>query len=349
MERDSAKNASFLADDDHESGDLQNEISYEQLENFYFAPGDITWKGKVTLCSAGDVVDHTYLLKFTKTHSSFPCQYKMYFWNVDKFSYFMEQLKETRSHSEREKARVQFLAWFKKVYWQGKMEGSLLDLMEGAHRSFYDLPQELAAKWKEKSLDLFRVYSLQGSLLVCFALALGYVDYRVLKDIYHLPYFFDSGLLDNFNYSMVSAISEDWKDKGQPLRLLTTENDKSLFESHADKAFELYPEVEKKFFYLKNLLPVIARHHEKVNGSGFPKGVNWSELSDLESLVIFVAQNYGMDAVDFDNENTCVFLNGRVDRQVCNENTLSPRLESMLVGIFKNLDKCLGDADMMGA
>ena len=205
MERDSASNASFLSDDDHETSDLlENEISYEQLENFYFAPGDITWKGKLTICSAGDVIDHAYFLKFTKTQSSFPCQYKMFHSNVHKYVDFMEQLKETRDYSQRESIRIQFLDWFKKVYWLGKMEGSLLDLMEGAHRSFYDLPEELAVKWKEKSLDFFRVFSLQGSLLVSFALAIGYVDYRVLKDIYHLPFFFDSALLDNFNFSMIS-------------------------------------------------------------------------------------------------------------------------------------------------
>lgn len=349
MERNSASNAGFLTDDDHESGDQQSEITFEQLENFYFAPGDISWKGKLNLCSAGDVIDHAYFLKFTKTHSSFPCKYKMYFWNVDKFSYFIRELKETRSHSGRDKTRVQFLNWFRKTFWLGKMEGSLLDLMEGAHRSFYDLPQEIAGEWKEKSLDLFRVYSLQGALLVCFSIALGYVDHRMLKDIYHLPFFFDAGLLKNLNFNTVTAISEDWKDKGQPLNIFTNESDKEEFKNHAGKAYEFYPEVEKRFFNMKSLLPIISRHHEKVDGSGFPNGVNWSELSDLEALVIFVSQNYGLDSVDFDNENTCVFLNGRVDREVCNENTLSPRLESMLVGFFKNLDKYLGDADLMGA
>ncbi len=349
MERDSAKNASFLTDDDHQTGQLNTEISFEQLENFCFAPGDINWKGKVTLCSAGDVIDHNYVLKFFKAQNTLPCNYRMYSWNVDKFVSFMDELREAKSHSAREKVRVYFLNWFKNVFWNGKSEGSLLDLMEAAHRTFNDLPDRMVNEWKTKSLDLYRVYSLQGALMVCFSLALGYVDYRVLKDIYHLPFFFDSGLLKNLNYSMVAAISEEWRDKGRPLQLLNDAEEKKNFEEHSENPFILFPEAEEKFFYMKNLMPLISRHHEKTDGSGFPHGVKWSELSDLETLIIFVSQNYGLEMVNFDNENTCVFLHGRVDSEVCNENTLSPRLESMLVGIFKNLDKHLGDADLIGA
>jgi hypothetical protein len=349
MERNSAANASFLTDDDSESGQLGSEISFEQLENFCFAPGDITWKGKLTLCSAGDVVDHSYLLKFSKTQNSFPCHYRMYSWNVEKFCSFMTDLSESKAHSLRDQTRINFLAWFRMIYWLGKADGSLLDLMEGAHRSFFDLPKELEAEWKEKSLDLYRVYSLQGALMVCFSLALGYVDYKVLKDIYHLPFFFDSGLLDKLNFNYVAAISEEWQDKGKPLHLLKNTVEKKEFEDHSKKPFVNYPEVEEKFFHMKNLLPLIMRHHEKTDGSGFPDGLNWSELSDLEALIVFVSQNYGLESVDFNNENTCVFLYGRVDRDVCNDKTLSPRLEAMLVGIFKNLDKYLVDTDLIGA
>ncbi|MCO4792268.1 MAG: hypothetical protein KC493_01055 [Bacteriovoracaceae bacterium] len=353
MEKNSASNSSFLSEESFDSGEVSNEISFDELNNYYFSPGKITWKGRLNICSAGDVVDHTYLEKFKKLTDTIPCEFKMYSWNLDRFSKFITEIKEAKGYTDRAKARVNFLNWFKKVYWEGKLEGSLLDLMESCHRNFYNLPKDLEEAWTTKSIDLFRVYSLQGSLMVCFAIALGYSDFKSLKDIYHLPFFYDASLLDSLTFNTVSAISTEWEDKGNSLSFINnssaTANEKSLFKAHAEQAFKGREDLEESFFSMKNLAPVISRHHERIDGKGFPHSLNWSELSDLETLVIFVSHNYGSEEVDFDNENTHVYLNGRMNNEVCNEGTLSPRLESMIVGIFKNLDKELADLDLIGA
>ncbi len=70
---------------------------------------------------------------------------------------------------------------------------------------------------------------------------------------------------------------------------LWTAEERKVFESHPDYSIEMIK--EKKIVVKESVLKMIAQHHERMDGSGFPKGPNAGKIS-MEAQVLALANEF---------------------------------------------------------
>jgi hypothetical protein len=352
LESNLVTNHNFLEDDESDPSELENNtdeidskpeakkfILIEKLEKYIFSPGTITWKRNLVLTSPGDLLDHKYFEKFKKLTDRLPCDYVLNPINISKFVDMFEDLKNAKKFKTKNRIRLKILKWFKVTYWQGNKKSVLAELMEAAHEVFFDLPIELDQKLKNSNIDIFRVYSLKSSLLVSFAVALGIVDFQYLKDLYHLPFFFNIGLKQPLSYNHVEALKYEWSNKGAALEYLKQNNvndiEINIFKNNTIKSLEIY----KKYYHSKRMsngiFQIFSKFQERPNGQGLSQGLKYNELSDIESLVVYVAENFGIQDI---NPTKNDYLN-KLNTRLLEKSTLSKRLRIILEDVFNELDE----------
>lgn len=64
-----------------------------------------------------------------------------------------------------------------------------------------------------------------------------------------------------------------------------TEEEKKIYQSHPDYSIEMIK--EKKIVVKDSVLKMIAQHHERSNGQGFPKGIDQSKLCKEAQVLAF--------------------------------------------------------------
>jgi hypothetical protein len=342
LERNSTSNHSFL-DEDSETDVTESEIEkfilIDKLEKYIFSPGTIMWKRNFVLASPGDLLVHQYFEKFKKLTDRLPCEYILNPINISRFKDLFSDFKLATKFKTKNQQRIKLLKWFKSLYWEGEKKAVLAELMEAAHDVFYDLPETLDVKLKTSNSDLFRVYSLKASILVMLSLSVGIIDFKYLKDLYHLPFFFYIGLKEPLSFNHVEAFKYEWRADGMAIDYLEKNDVAQIeidsFSENSKTSLNIYKAFYKAEENTNEVYNVFAKAHERFSGLGKPKGLNQYELSDIEILVVFVCENFGVE-----DTNPSVEDYGRkLGNRVLTHKSLPARIKNILQGVFEKLDE----------
>jgi putative two-component system response regulator len=100
---------------------------------------------------------------------------------------------------------------------------------------------------------------------------------------------FDRRSLENLNYA---SLLHDIGKIGVPKEVLAKENRLEREELEIIRRHpEISAEIIKPVLFLQRVVPIIRHHHENVDGSGYPDGLNGDEIP-LESRILAVADAY---------------------------------------------------------
>jgi hypothetical protein len=342
LDQDNNTEHSFLDEEtelENSEAQLEKFILINKLEKYIFSPGIITWKRNIVLYSPGDLLDHKYLEKFKKVTDRLPCDYILNPINISKFDDIFSDFKIAKKFKTKNVVRIKAMKWFKNHYWEGDKKAVLAELMEAGYEVFYDLPEELDLKLKESNIDLFRVYSLKASLMVVLSVAIGIIDFKYLKDLYHLPFFFYMGLKEPLAFNHVEAFKYEWSNQGRVIEYFNKNNAaQSEIDAYLNNSATSLKEYMK--FYKNNennnqIFNVFSKSNERSDGNGQPHGLKWNELSDVENLLIFVCVNFGIEDISPSEED----YKKKLNKRILENKKISPRLKNILENVFNDLNE----------
>ncbi|MBY0515649.1 MAG: hypothetical protein K2P81_01990 [Bacteriovoracaceae bacterium] len=272
-------------------GELQN-LEGEQLVQWELAPGDLYLKtnsGKILrLKRAGDFLELPWREKFKAS--------KNLLWKpfvqTDKVSDLVKSFQhwqQAQDPVDYELAKNQFM---ENLRLGLRPDGGLKMIdWSFACRELFKSDSQLVEEFQNKHVVLYRRGLLVSSLAVLLSLASGYHDPRFLKEIYHVSWWLDAGLIhDDFSYWVSLACQEErWRPGGGDALLKengASEKEVNLFLEHPRFGYEKAIESLGKKLEYPELLMSILRHHEKSDGTGFPEGMSLSVMSDWETLMM---------------------------------------------------------------
>ncbi|MCK5074431.1 MAG: hypothetical protein KAQ98_13455 [Bacteriovoracaceae bacterium] len=320
------------------------EISHGELAKYRFAPGDVYWvkmNGKlVRLLTVGDYIDREFIQKFTSGNMSLMLDRIINEDYLNDGISILEGMRKGRSIKERASSRTEFIDWLNDVFWSGEKEGSLIDLIILGEKVFFAFEDEFAEKLVSGNTEFFTRSALMGILNVIFAINMGYMDDKLLCDIYNLPFLVDYFMhVDGYAFDLIRALEMERKSSGNGREWLEFKGDKmaehNMFFEHPDKSARLVLEDCKKYFHSEEMVSLIEKHHERMDGSGFPEGIYESELSDLETLFISVNQaiSFKLEFVFGDGKKYLKNIIAAMDED---ENEIfSARIRSVFENIFE--------------
>lgn len=261
-------------------------ISFETLEKMKTSHGDLYWKkgnGKlVKLLHSGDYLDFSKLIKFQKVT-------KTLFINEvcdDEFisigKNFLQKMVDATNERDRLLFRHQFLDYILDVYWLGKVDGSILNLIIIFKDIFYQISPEFEVEMEDHSLSTFRRSSLYSTLVTLSALCAGYTHGEFLEDVYNISFFND------FSCARNVVAHKDL--------------------THANKSLEEFE--QSKFYKLKHksLSRLIKFHHEDFRGNGKNVGLIFDEINKLERISIFIEQSISYEESGFTKNDGKKFI-----------------------------------------
>lgn len=270
-------------------------IQLDDLNKFKVCPGQVFYFTKsdfpVLLLRAGDEIDPSWIERYKKKGVENLNLYEVAdsenFADIKKL---FEQLKNKDSLENDLESIYKVKKWFAEVYYSGTQRGSLLDLIIIGKEIFLKISRGHKEKIKETSVIIYYRSCLVAAFSLFIAMSLGYYDFKVLSDIYNAAFLLDYGLInEKFNYNIFLACQKENENPGEGSRFLkgVSKNDFQLFQEHPVNGKNLVVDELKEIFNHVSICNVIKKHHEQKDGKGFPLGLVSSELTDLETLIIF--------------------------------------------------------------
>ncbi len=261
-----------------------------------FSPGVIYWEkannSSVKIVDTGDPYDRDQLAKFFKQNATLKIDRLMNLDVVSEGKIYLTGLRNAKNEVQRLRHRKNLIKWFSAIYWDGMRSGNLIDLMKLGTEVFYSFDPFLTDRFIATSAPMFKRAGVTSMVSVFLAIILGHTDFLFLKDLYHLSYLFDFAFDGDLSYNMNKASELERVQSGEGIGFLFLgENpgpELEAFVEHPRVSFEKTLDAFRSFFSDPGILRLIKVQHEKVNGKGFPNCVRTGDLSDIETLIIFV-------------------------------------------------------------
>lgn len=355
MDKNKAENANFLNDGDEEEttsvgssvDELPIDNSTDEIDplvfnvmEMHFSVGEIFWTmssgKKISLFHPGDWIRKDYLRKFIDAGKEIQIEPIVNDEFCSKGLMLFKKLMETEEEKEKADIREEIITWLSVGFWNGEEEVGLLDLVFVCEQSFYSFTTEEEQRLFDASGDLFKRSSAVGGLLVMLAIVLGYMDKDLLRDLYHLCFLFDISLDESvLSTNLINALEHE-RLSPQSWHDALEDSEVDTFKTHSnegvEKAFSLYEERISN----PGLLHFIETHHERVNGQGFPLGLQESEISDLEGLIIFVNNRFPYSNMEMKSGDAKAFLRILMEKSEHVEAVLTNRIKKMITNEFEN-------------
>lgn len=345
------ENADFLnegeEDDDlssinnsFEKSESQNEALVFNVMELHFSVGEIFWtmtSGKeITLFHPGDWIRKDYLSKFIAANKTIEIKSEVNDSFCIKGLALFESLKNAEEESEKAEIRSGVIEWLSSGYWHDNEEVGLLDLVFVFEKSFYEFSQEEENKLFEMSADIFKRASVVSGLLVSLAIVMGYTDYNLLKDLYHLSFLFDVSLDETvLSTNIINALEKE-RLEPQSWDGNLTQAEIEVLKSHSqvgvDEAFKYFEDRISN----PGLLHFIETHHERINGEGFPLGLVEGEISDLEGLIIFINNRFPYSDLEMKFGDATSFIRNLMEKSGHVDAVLTNRIKKMITSEFEN-------------
>lgn len=331
-----------MSENTHQSS--SDNIEIEKVEFSKLSPGVISWRRSdgrlIKLFHPGQLIQSHLLERFK--NSKRELIYDIYI-NPDFMMLLykaMLELKASELEQDRVLARDKILSLVKKIYWEGKKDGCLLDLVLVFEKVFSKLTSEDEQLLYQTSELLFRRSYLVSTLNVIFALTLGYLNFESLQDIYHVAFFYDFSFSQNKpSYTLMQSLSCEQAESGGGVELIHQYSDEGLdLVGHIEESYELALKEMSNYFFDSSYLKLILNHHEKIDGSGLYKKTCHKEISDLEAIIIFVNNIIEYQEVKYKKNDGVSYIqnlitgNGKKIKTI-----LSSRLKSVFIKAIGNI------------
>lgn len=325
-------------------------ISFDEVLKYRFSPGNLFWLKKtgnpIRIVGAGDVIRPDHINKFRKGIDGFRIDLIVNIQNISQGKIYFSSLKNSVSEEQKILQRYKIIRWLKDIYWDGKRQGSVLDIVNISEQIFYRFDHETGDRLRNTSVELYKRSSVISSLAVAFALGIGYTDFNFLSDIYNLCYLFDFSFDDKtFSFNLNRASQLEMREIGSGIEFLFLGDDPGpemkSFVNHPEEGVTNALDGCSEFFYNPELLNLIFRHHERFDGNGFPNEINKNEMSDIDQLVVLLNHIVEYKDVVFRKNDGCCYFKNILDMFMTNEKVdkNSVRLESILVDVFENVTR----------
>ncbi|MBL7665983.1 MAG: hypothetical protein JNM93_12680 [Bacteriovoracaceae bacterium] len=274
-------------------------ISLDELGEKQICPGHIIFMsakfGKpVLLLRAGDFVDSTFVEKYkAKGQKSF---YILQVTNdeaIEKFESLWMKVKIAKFENESLLARKELLKYFSEAYWYNDSQSCVLDYYSACFKTFSRLSDEILVQLRETSNLLFERAIQVASLSAMVALAIGYTDFEVISDVFHVSLLLDFGLTgDKFSFHIAQACEKERAMPGEGIKYLKSVNapqaEIKIFEQHPNLShLNVFNRCYGAFYNLE-MMKIISYHHENRDGSGLPNKFNFWGLADIDVVPGFV-------------------------------------------------------------
>ena len=211
---------------------------------------------------------------------------------LTKFQGQWERFKNCRNQNEQYLMRDDIVGAVANTFLK-ENDKSFLSFVISCFDEFYHCPKEVIDNLQARSMTIYTRSLLMSSLSTIILLSNGHVDYHFLKDFYNLCYLLDLGLMQEgqLSFLITQACEKERNHPGSGLSYLrdTVNNlsDLGKFKSHPELSYEVSSKYKDSFQY-PEILDLIKIHHEKQNGSGFPRALNSTMLSSTEMMLIAV-------------------------------------------------------------
>lgn len=319
----------------------QSSFKVTDLEESLFALGDFFVERNampnLKLLRAGDLIDARQLQKIKKAkHSQFkyiPLIHREY---VEEGITLWKNLESAETEIDKKKSRVELLKWFSKVFWHGKEKASLLDLIHVHEKVFWRFEKSFVENFWNCSTMLFKRSVLLSSLVTPLALASGFTDFKFLSDVCHTTFLIDCSFdQGNFSY-LISQACERERQQAASEKIDLVDAEKSIYLSHPQLSFEKASIQCAKYLNDKTVLGLILNHHEKTIGTGWPKKISETEVSDLENILISLNQILSYEEREYSETDGVGFLKDLTSNESNVELSSLPirRLQGLLQNVF---------------
>lgn len=311
-----------------------------------FCPGSLYWKKsdgrRVMLYSIGEIIDRKFLKKF----ESRP-QVLNFFDELDnnfeiRGRDLFNRLKIEKTETERLRTRYEILVWFKDIYWYGDKTGSIVSLMNVMSGLFFNFNEEAKGEILEQSFELFKRSAICGSYNVISAIAIGFSDFKLLQDIFNLAFFYDIGVPfeeRTLNYFKLLEVEREQPGKGifefeaNPNLVNLT----NIFKRRGEMAYELVSEKYKNYFNYQALISFLRLIGERLDGSGYPHGIDEENLGELESMLLLVNHLISYKQPVFSFGDGRLFFNKKLRMHLYGD--FEFRIKHFLISIFDKLPR----------
>lgn len=271
-------------------------ISLDELKSFCLSPGNIyidngLVKKDLKILNATDIVDEDFINRFENKGIYFKLETTIQLKWVNHIKKNFQEFKDAYLPDEYlDKSEVLQIE-LARALWNYDSEISLADYAYSCFQIFHQHHQPLTFDLYRLDIHLFRKALFVSALNVLFAYSCGYRDIKFLADMYRLGWMLDSGFIgSDYNYALAMACQSEKAHPGSGLsylkKLNRPESEIKSFLQHPHVSFEMANSKWKESFFYPELLRTILCHHEQIDGSGFPRGLNYSSISDWEAIVI---------------------------------------------------------------
>lgn len=264
-----------------------NSISRSHL--IHMLPGN---RKAMILLRAGDYIEQSFITKYLE--KGMVNIYELPIVDPDELAAyrgFLARLKVCKTEREKFMVRDEIIKHLAIDFYKNE-KSSFLNFVVACFDEFYIYPNLTMDRFQNVSMVLYSRALLTSTVSVIATLTNNFVDYDYLKDFYNTCFIMDYGLVEYelFNYTISMACESERKEPGTGLNLLKrmrrSEGEIGLFKNHPEVSFE-YAQTHSQMFKNPEVINMVKFHHEKVDGSGFPKGIAYSALSDAETLLSF--------------------------------------------------------------
>lgn len=246
----------------------------------------------ILILRAGDFVEPSFITKYLEKGMNSLHQLSII--NKEDLLIYKQkwsQLKVAKTQILQMKVRDELIKKVSNDFWHSN-EKSFLSFVIAAYEEFYQFEPLVLENFQEKSMIMYTRTLLTSSIATLVSLCNGIVDYKFIKDMYNTTFLLDYGMIayDNFSYVMAQACEAERNRPGSGpdylVNLKRSEREINLFKNHPELSYNIARDFEKDFTY-PEVLDLILLHHEKCDGSGFPKGYSYSGISDTATLLMF--------------------------------------------------------------
>jgi HD-GYP domain-containing protein (c-di-GMP phosphodiesterase class II) len=207
------------------------------------------------------------------------------------------------------------------------------------HEEFCQLPLDDQRKMHETDMHLYRKALYSAAFAVITGMANDFYHYLMLKDFYNLTFALDIGLCEsNYSYYVCEACNKENREPGTGLKLLESEKasdfEKKVFFNHPENSYKYIKATA--FLSYPELAEVSLYQHELADGLGFPRGIQKSQVSSWEAVVMFADSLVEISA-EYSFETDVINYMTNFQNQKLKDLPVS-KVYKKLCGAFKHLD-----------
>ncbi len=280
------------------------EINIDEVLAMSLARGDLfikTSSQKIyRLKRAGDFLDDEWKEKIKKHDHIFQHSFS----NPDLVKSLTFRMKKWMDEEDPERFEIELKFLLKELQEQIHSNAKMFDLCICFFEVFKP-DHSIIQQFQDSHVILYRRAHLVATLSCVFALSCGYHDPQFVRDLYQAAWVLDYGLVSpDFSYWVALACQAERVRAGggeEFLRLKKAGTKEiNLFLTHPLVSFEKAQASLKMKF--PEILSSLTRHHEKSDGSGFPRSIPYSLISDWEALLVFSDQFVAYEEEDIEKQ-----------------------------------------------